>query len=78
MSAQLPKYLDPSKDPDWNRIKLAVKANKMRIPRGKGKDLKDRWYDNPDTWKHCHVKGCTHKIGKRYKGSFKNHKGRFH
>ena len=78
ISAQLPKFLDPSKDPDWNGIKLAVLADKMRLPRGKGRDPKYRWYDDPNTWKHCFVKGCASLIGHRFKGPFRKHKNKLH
>ena len=50
----------------------------MKIPRGKNRDLKDRWYENLDTWKHCRVKGCNTKMKSRFKGSFRFHKNKFH
>ena len=64
------KHTDPTKDPDWKSIKLAVKADKMRMPRGKGKDLKEHWYEKPKTFKHCFLFGCEAKRS-RFKGTFR-------
>ena len=47
-------------------------ADKMRAPRGKGKAPKDRWYDEPKTWKHCLNPSCGAK-NSRFKSPFKVH-----
>ena len=60
------------------RIKLAVMADKMRIPRGKGKILKDRWYNDPEIWKHCRVPGCKLVQQPRFKAEYRFHKYKYH
>ena len=73
----MPKYLDPEKDPDPNKYKLAVKADKLKIYRGKGKNLKDCWYDKAKTWKHCYLPGCE-ATNSRFKSPFRAHASECH
>ena len=72
------KHTDPTKDPDWNKVKLAVMADKMKIAGGKGKNCKDSWYDKPNVWKHCHLKGCTIKKSSRFKDAYRKHCWKYH
>ena len=50
----------------------------MRIPRGKNRDIKDRWYDKSNVWKHCHLKGCTLKKKSRFKNAYRKHCWKYH